>query len=32
MDHSSQVHVLAEEHNPAHEEQALVFGSICSHR
>lgn len=32
MDHSSQVHVLVEEHNQAHREQALVIGSVCSHR
>ena len=32
MDHSSQVHVLVEENNQAREDQALVLGSVCSHR
>lgn len=31
MDHSSQVHVLVEECNQAHEGQALGFGSVYPH-
>ena len=31
MDHSSQVHVLVEERNQAHEGQALGFGSVYPH-